>query len=151
MIFMIANISNEQVSFYIQTILQILRKMTREQKFQLKIDYIIFKNRISSKSFSSNQFASLSFRLNSLKTFIKVDNNNNNNNNNNWTHYSENFTMINLNCLFIDFDIVCELFDIYLDVFLKKKMNINRVIVLNEVYKLSFFFFKFFELLKKIK
>jgi hypothetical protein len=138
MTLMIASNSNKQISFYLQTILQILQKMTREQKFKSKIDYIIFKNRILSKSLSSDQLASLSLCLNSLKSFIEVDNNNNNNNNNDWIHHSENLTIVDLSCSFVDSDIVCELFDMCLDVFLEQRMNIDRVIVLNEAHKVEF-------------
>lgn len=138
---------------YLQTALQILREMILERQSESGIDYADFKRRILDKNLSPGQLAPLSLRLDLLESFLdfaksprfggdskktrkktkEID----------WTHDPGTITIVDLSCPFVDSDTACSLFEMYLGVFLEQKMDIGRVIVLDEAHKVLDLSFSF--------
>lgn len=146
------------VPLYLQSVLQILREMALERQseskidyadFQLEIDYADFKRRILEKNLSANQLAPLNLRLELLESFLDfpkgpflgggskktkatgID----------WTHAPGTITIVDLSCPFVDSDTACGLFELCLGVYLEQKMDIGRVIVLDEAHKVEYLIF----------
>lgn len=136
------------IPLYLQAALQILREMILERQSESGIDYADFKRRILDKNLSAGQLAPLSLRLDLLESFLdfaksplfggdikktrkktkEID----------WTHAPGTITIVDLSCPFVDSDTACSLFEMYLGVFLEQKMDIGRVIVLDEAHKVEY-------------
>lgn len=148
MTLMAAGSGDGPTPLYLQTALQILRGMVLERQSESGINYADFKRRILDKNLSTNQLTPLNLRLDLLESFLDfaksafdgggskktkektkgVD----------WTHTPRTITIVDLSCPFVDSDTACGLFEMYLGVFLEQKMDIGRVIVLDEAHKVEY-------------
>ncbi len=137
---------------YMQSALQILREMAmNDQKQQQSskkqkpgIDYALFKKLILSKDLSPGQLAPLSLRLGILESFIGVDSRPGGGETIDWSPIPGTLTIVDLSCPFVDPDTACGLFEMCLGVYLEQKMEIGRLIVLDEAHKVMFNFPSFF-------
>ena len=145
MTLMAAGSGEGPMPLYLQTALQILREMTLERQSGSGIDYAEFKKRVLDKNLSPGQLGPLSLRLDLLESFLDyaespafgVRRQKTRTKGNDWTHASGTITIVDLSCPFVDSDTACGLFDMCLGVFLEQKMDIGRVIVLDEAHKVS--------------
>lgn len=91
------------------------------------------------KDFILAQLGSLSLRLDLLEKFIAalMANSKRNTKGNDWTSSPGKLIIVDLSCSFVDVDTAYALFDICLRVFLEQKMDIGRVIALDETQKVG--------------
>lgn len=138
--------SEGQMPLYMQTVLQVLRDMAREGQGKPGIDYAGFKRRVLAKCLTPGQLAPLSLRLDLLESFIDHTDDfgwgvggktktKTKTKSDDWTHAPGSLTIVDLSCPFVDSDTACGLFEMCLGVFLEQKMDIGRVVVLDEAHK----------------
>ena len=137
MTLMSAGNSEGPMPLYMQSMLQILREMALVPKRKPGIDYIEFKKRVLAKDLTPAQLSPLKLRLQLLESFIavpikglkqeKIGNS--------WIPSSSKLTIVDLSCPFVDSDTACGLFEMCLGVFLEQKMDIGRVVALDEAHK----------------
>lgn len=132
---------------YMQTVLQVLREMAMKAQAteSIGIDYAAFKRRILAKDLAPGQLGPLNLRLELLESFIKFSdplafgvNSKKKSKGNDWTHAPGSLTIVDLSCPFVDSDTACALFEMCLGIFLEQKMDVGRVIVLDEAHKVEF-------------
>ena len=125
------------IPLYMQSMLQILREMALDPKKKPGIDYMQFKERILAKDLTPAQLSPLKLRLDLLESFIAIPTKGSKQKNigNSWTPIAGKLTIVDLSCPFVDSDTACGLFEMCLGVFLEQKMDVGRVIALDEAHK----------------
>ncbi|KAL9639348.1 MAG: hypothetical protein Q9164_000983, partial [Protoblastenia rupestris] len=138
MVLMAAGNSEGAIPLYMQTVLQTLRDMAREPKKLPGIDYRAFKARILAKPLTPSQLGPLELRPDLLESFLAISKSNlkkMKTRGNSWTPATGKLVIVDLSCPFVDPDTACALFGICLGVFLEQKMDIGRIIALDEAHK----------------
>ncbi len=138
MILMAAGSSDGPIPLYMQTVLQTLRDMARESNKLPGIDYQAFKARILAKPLIPTQLGPLELRLDLLESFLAIPKSNLKKlkrKGNSWTPATGKLVIVDLSCPFVDPDTACALFGICLGVFLEQKMDIGRIVALDEAHK----------------
>lgn len=139
--FMAANDNGEGLPLYMYSVLRLLREMASEPNAKPGIDYQDFRARVDMLGFSPAQKIPLSLRLDLLEEFIEAQtpklkgNLNPRKKGNDWGPVPGRLTIIDLSCRFLDVSTACTLFDIYLGVFLEQKLDIGRLVALDEAHK----------------
>lgn len=144
MTFMAATDNNgEGLPLYMHSVLRVLRKMALESNEKAGIDYRDFRTRVEMLSLSPGQKIPLGLRLDLLEEFIEPQTIKKKANptttprkkGNDWEPVSGRLTIIDLSCHFLDVSTACTLFDIHLGVFLEQKLDIGRLVALDEAHK----------------
>ncbi len=132
MTLMAAGTADGPVPLYMQTVLQVLREMAREFPSAIGINYAVFRCKILNKALTPAQLSPLNLRLELLESFLaksaKVCGND-------WTPGPGKLTIVDLSCPFVDSDTACGLFEMCLGIFLEQKMDIGRIVALDEAHK----------------
>lgn len=144
MTFMATDSGEGGLPLYMHSVLRILREMAVEPDAKPGIDYWTFRNRVEKLDLSLGQKIPLSLRLDLLQEFIEepkstMGSNRKERKGNNWEPVPGRLTIIDLSCHFLDVSTACTLFDIYLGVFLEQKLDIGRVVALDEAHKVCTF------------
>ena len=138
MTLMAAGNSDGAVPLYMQTVLQTLRDMAREPKRLPGIDYGAFKSRVLARPLTPSQLGPLELRLDLLESFLALPKSNvkrMKTKGNSWTPAGGKLVIVDLSCPFVDADTACALFGICLGIFLEQRMDIGRIIALDEAHK----------------
>lgn len=141
MAFMAASDTGEGLPLYIHSVLRLLREMASEPNAKPGLDYQDFRARVDMLGFSPAQKLPLSLRLELLEEFIEAQTPKIKTNltprgkGNDWGPVPGRITIIDLSCHFLDVSTACTLFDIYLGVFLEQKLDIGRLVALDEAHK----------------
>lgn len=141
MTFMAATDSGEGLPLYMHSVLRILREMALEPDSKPGIDYRDFRTRVEMLDLSLGQKIPLGLRLDLLQEFIEEQqqktkaNKHLSKKGNDWEPVPGRLTIIDLSCHFLDVSTACTLFDIYLGVFLEQKLDIGRLVALDEAHK----------------
>ena len=137
MTLMSAGGSEGPLPLYMQSMLQILREMALDSKRKPGVDYLEFKNRVLAKDLTAAQLSPLKLRFDLLESFIAVPIKGSKQKKigNCWIPSASKLTIVDLSCPFVDSDTACGLFEMCLGVFLEQKMDIGRVVALDEAHK----------------
>lgn len=140
MTFMAATDSGEGLPLYMHSVLRVLREMALEPDAKPGIDYRDFRMRVEMLDLSPGQKIPLGLRLDLLQEFIeekiiKRGNKTHGKKGNDWEPVPGRLTILDLSCHFLDVSTACTLFDIYLGVFLEQKLDIGRLVALDEAHK----------------
>lgn len=139
--FMATTDSGEGIPLYMHSVLRLLREMAVEPDAKPGIDYWSFRTRVEKLDLSLSQKIPLGLRLDLLQEFIEEENKTMGKKNrqkkvgNDWEPSRGRLTILDLSCHFLDVSTACTLFDIYLGVFLEQKLDIGRVVALDEAHK----------------
>lgn len=153
MTFMAANDNNgEGLPLYMHSVLRVLRQMALESNAKPGIDYRDFRTRVEMLALSPGQKIPLGLRLDLLEEFIEAQtikmkaNPTSRKKGNDWEPVPGRLTIIDLSCHFLDVSTACTLFDIHLGVFLEQKLDIGRLVALDEAHKVCDTFLPSFSL-----
>lgn len=144
MTFMAATDNGEGLPLYMHSVLRVLREMALEPNAKPGIDYRDFRMRVEMLGLSPGQKIPLGLRLDLLEEFIEEQttlpkiaktNTTPRKKGNDWEPVPGRLTIIDLSCHFLDVSTACILFDIYLGVFLEQKLDIGRLVALDEAHK----------------
>lgn len=141
MTFMAATDNGEGLPLYMHSVLRVLREMALEPNAKPGIDYRDFRMRVEMLGLSPAQKIPLGLRLDLLEEFIEEQtlkikaNATPRKKGNDWEPVSGRLTIIDLSCHFLDVSTACTLFDVYLGVFLEQKLDIGRLVALDEAHK----------------
>lgn len=141
MAFMAATHNGEGLPLYMHSVLRVLREMALEPNAKPGIDYQDFCARVDMLGFSPGQKMPLGLRLDLLEEFIEAPTpkitlkQRPRKKGNDWEPVPGRLTIIDLSCHFLDVSTACTLFDIHLGVFLEQKLDIGRLVALDEAHK----------------
>lgn len=136
--------SGEGLPLYMHSVLRVLREMASEPNAKPGIDYHDFRTRVEGLDLSIAQKMPLRLRLDLLQEFIEEEHQQQNGisrkkkqkkKGNDWDPVPGQLTILDLSCHFLDVSTACTLFDIYLGVFLEQKLDIGRLLALDEAHK----------------
>jgi len=133
---------------YMQSLLQVLREMAMIEQNSKTFDYQAFKAKLLAKDLTQAQITPLTLRLEILESFIapgiapaegsmkrKKAATTGIAMGNNWTPKRNAMTIVDLSCPFVNSETACVLFDMCLGIFLEQKMDIGRIVALDEAHK----------------
>ncbi|KAK7180559.1 hypothetical protein PSPO01_13438 [Paraphaeosphaeria sporulosa] len=127
---------------YAHTVNRILREMRLSQQTTgTQFDYQTFKSELLAADLTPSQLAPLNQRLASLESFMprtekkKKGRTPQANRGTSWENKPGLLTIIDLSCPYISPETAYSLFNIYLSLFLKQRINCGRVIALDEAHK----------------
>lgn len=143
--FMATDSGEGGLPLYMQSVLRVLREMAAEPDAKPGIDYLTFRTRVEKLDLSLGQKIPLGLRLDLLQEFIeepqkKKGDKRQEKRGNDWEPVPGRLTILDLSCHFLDVSTACTLFDIYLGVFLEQKLDIGRVVALDEAHKVCAFY-----------
>lgn len=143
--FMATDSGEGGLPLYMQSVLRVLREMAAEPDAKPGIDYLTFRTRVERLDLSLGQKIPLGLRLDLLQEFIeehppKRGDKRQEKKGNDWEPVPGRLTILDLSCHFLDVSTACTLFDIYLGVFLEQKLDIGRVVALDEAHKVCKFY-----------
>lgn len=146
--FMATDSGEGGLPLYMHSVLRVLREMAVEPNAKPGIDYWAFRTRVERLDLSLGQKIPLGLRLDLLQEFIEEETktkgvNRQRKKGNDWEPVPGRLTILDLSCHFLDVSTACTLFEIYLGVFLEQKLDIGRVVALDEAHKVCTFYIPF--------